>query len=94
MPIYGYVCARCEHRFELRQPFDAASEMNCPKCGSPAQRKIYPVGIIFKGNGWYTTDYAKKTYTGPSEDGPKESPKKEEEKKAPEPSPASAEKKG
>lgn len=72
MPIYDYQCEACQHRFELRQGFDAESVAACPFCQGSARRKISPVGVIFKGSGWYVTDYARKNSTL-SDGGPKES---------------------
>ncbi|MBI4233603.1 MAG: hypothetical protein HY686_04095 [Chloroflexi bacterium] len=58
MPRYDYECQNCHHLFELRQGFDAPSTGVCPQCNGPAQRLFHSVGVIFKGSGWYTTDYA------------------------------------
>ncbi len=72
VPIYDYQCEACQHRFELRQGFDAESVAVCPSCQGKAKRKISRVGVIFKGSGWYVTDYARKNSTL-SDGGPKES---------------------
>lgn len=56
MPIYEYKCGRCHHCFELRQSFDAETVSSCPACQSEAQRVLQPVGIVFKGSGFYVTD--------------------------------------
>ncbi|GBD11876.1 hypothetical protein HRbin23_01556 [bacterium HR23] len=83
MPIYEYVCERstCSHHFELRQGFDAEPVATCPLCHSRARRRISPVPIIFKGSGWYVTDYGRKNPTlSSAEDGA--SAKGEEEKTA------------
>lgn len=72
MPIYEYICESrsCSHRFELRQGFDAEPVATCPLCHSRARRRISPVPIIFKGSGWYVTDYGRKNPTiSSSEDG-------------------------
>ena len=55
MPTYGYRCSR-GHHFELRQRITDPPVDTCPECGSPATRVFYPVGIIFKGQGFYKTD--------------------------------------
>lgn len=57
MPLYDYECLNCEHVFELRQSFDSLPESSCPECGGTARRKFHPVPIIYKGSGFYTTDY-------------------------------------
>ncbi|MSQ11768.1 MAG: zinc ribbon domain-containing protein [Dehalococcoidia bacterium] len=66
MPTYEYQCSACGHRFDKRQSFDAPTVIECPKCQKEAQRQLSAVPIIFKGSGWYTTDYAKKSGTYPS----------------------------
>ena len=57
MPIYDYECSGCGHRFELKQGFDAQSEGECPLCHGAARRRIHSVTVIYKGSGWYNTDY-------------------------------------
>ena len=59
MPIYEYECSRCHHRFELRQGFDAEPCNSCPQCQSIARRVLQPVGIVFRGSGFYVTDNRK-----------------------------------
>ena len=59
MPIYAYRCARCDHLFELRQGFDADPQQPCPRCQSTAHRRFHAPGVIYKGSGFYTTDYAR-----------------------------------
>jgi putative FmdB family regulatory protein len=56
MPIYSYKCTKCDHRFELRQHFSDDPVTECPVCGSPVRKVITPVGIVFKGSGFYVTD--------------------------------------
>lgn len=58
MPLYDYECDRCRHLFELRQGFDAEPVATCPICQGNAQRRFHSVAVIFRGSGWYTTDYA------------------------------------
>jgi putative FmdB family regulatory protein len=60
MPIYSYRCDACAHEFELRQGFDASTRQECPQCSNSASRMFHPVGVIYKGSGFYTTDYRKK----------------------------------
>src|ERR1700720_3090029 len=55
MPIYGYRCTR-GHHFEIQQRITEAPLTQCPQCGAPVTRVFYPVGIIFKGGGFYKTD--------------------------------------
>jgi putative FmdB family regulatory protein len=64
MPTYDYECKACHHRWELFQSIKAEPEKKCPKCGKrQAQRVIGPgAGIIFKGSGFYQTDYRSSAY--------------------------------
>lgn len=57
MPIYTYRCELCGVQFERNQKFSDPSLTWCPECGKKALRKVYsPVGIVFKGSGFYATD--------------------------------------
>lgn len=57
MPIYTYQCESCGVRFEKSQKFSDAPLTRCPECGKKSLRKVYlPVGIVFKGSGFYATD--------------------------------------
>ena len=72
MPVYGYRCTR-GHHFEVQQRITEPPLTQCPECGAPVTRVFYPVGIIFKGGGFYKTDSR-----GSSSDGsitPAEAPK-------------------
>lgn len=60
MPRYEYQCAECGVRFERVQSFNAAPLDTCPECGGAVRRLIGPVGIVFKGSGFYVTDNARK----------------------------------
>jgi putative FmdB family regulatory protein len=64
MPTYEYVCRSCEHEFEEFQSMKAAPLRRCPQCGrSTLERKIgLGGGIIFKGGGFYETDYRSEGY--------------------------------
>jgi len=55
MPVYGYRCTR-GHQFEVNQRITEAPLATCPECGAPVRRVVYPVGVIFKGGGFYKTD--------------------------------------
>src|ERR1700682_174466 len=72
MPVYVYRCSR-GHHFEIQQRITEPPLTQCPECGAPVTRVFYPVGIIFKGGGFYKTDSR-----GSSSDGsitPAEGPK-------------------
>ena len=58
MPIYTYRCENCGVQFERAQKFDDLPLTWCPECKKKALRKVYtPVGIVFKGSGFYATDH-------------------------------------
>ncbi|MFN2131868.1 MAG: FmdB family zinc ribbon protein [Anaerolineae bacterium] len=56
MPIYVYQCDTCGLTFERRQRMTEAPLVDCPECDGHVQRVIQPVGIVFKGSGFYVTD--------------------------------------
>ncbi|MGQ0636975.1 MAG: FmdB family zinc ribbon protein [Planctomycetaceae bacterium] len=64
MPTYDYVCGACEHTWDEFQSITAKPTKKCPSCGkAKAQRRIGPgAGIIFKGSGFYITDYRSDSY--------------------------------
>ena len=57
MPIYGYRCDECGHQFETFQNMSDPALTVCPNCQGKLHKQVYPVGIAFKGSGFYTTDY-------------------------------------
>jgi putative FmdB family regulatory protein len=58
MPVYTYRCENCGVRFERYQKFEDQSLTWCPECNKKTLRKVYqPVGIVFKGSGFYATDH-------------------------------------
>jgi putative FmdB family regulatory protein len=58
MPVYTYQCESCGVRFERLQSFSDPALTRCPECNKKALRKVYtPVGIVFKGSGFYATDH-------------------------------------
>jgi len=60
MPTYDYVCSDCRHSFEMFQSMTAEPISKCPECGGKVKRLIGSgSGPIFKGNGFYQTDYKK-----------------------------------
>ena len=63
MPRYDYECSGCGHVFELRQSFESEPYGDCPKCGAASRRKFHAVPIIYKGSGFYTTDYKHTNYS-------------------------------
>ena len=57
MPIYGYRCSNCGHEFEIQQRMSDEPLKVCPKCQGKLSKMLYPTGVIFKGSGFYSTDY-------------------------------------
>ncbi|MDD3089458.1 MAG: zinc ribbon domain-containing protein [Candidatus Omnitrophica bacterium] len=58
MPTYEYKCQKCFNQFELVQGINEKPADKCPKCGGEVKRMIGSVaGLIFKGKGFYQTDY-------------------------------------
>ena len=60
MPTYAYQCESCGNEFDLRQSFNASTEQACPACSGHSRRRISVPAVIYKGSGFYTTDYASK----------------------------------
>lgn len=63
MPTYDYACSACQHHFETFQSMKDDPLSECPACGQPALKRLIGTGagIIFKGSGFYETDYKPKT---------------------------------
>lgn len=61
MPIYEYLCGTCGCRFERKQHFDEEAIALCPHCRGKSRRVIHSIPVIYKGSGFYTTDYRKET---------------------------------
>lgn len=59
MPIYEYECQNCGIKFERKQSIHEDPVKECPECKGQTRRVLYPVGIIFKGSGFYITDSRK-----------------------------------
>jgi putative FmdB family regulatory protein len=64
MPTYEYICESCKHKFEKFQTIRAKSLRTCPKCGKKKLKRLIGTGagIIFKGSGFYQTDYRSESY--------------------------------
>ncbi len=62
MPTYEYECAACRHGFEILQSMKDARLKKCPECGKLKLHRLIGTGsgVIFKGTGFYETDYKKK----------------------------------
>ncbi len=57
MPLYDYSCKACSHGFTARRGFHDETPQLCPECSAVAQRQIHLPSIVYKGSGFYTTDY-------------------------------------
>jgi putative FmdB family regulatory protein len=64
MPTYEYNCNNCGHRFEQLQSITAKALRKCPKCGKDGLKRLIGTGagLIFKGSGFYATDYRSESY--------------------------------
>src|SRR5258706_13330193 len=70
MPTYGYECLECKEKFEIIQRITDDALTKHDSCGGSLRKLLYPVGIVFKGSGFYVNDYARagqKTSDSPSE---------------------------
>ena len=59
MPIYEYECLSCAHRFDELQRFSDPQIETCPRCSSKVRKLLFPAAVIFKGSGFYATEYGK-----------------------------------
>lgn len=93
MPVYTYRCENCGIQFDHQQSFNAANLTVCPECEEESLHRVYrPVGIVFKGSGFYATDNRSPSGLQSERSGKEESSKesgktetKSEEKKSSEP---------
>ena len=56
MPTYAYTCTVCDHSFDVHQSFADAPLTVCPECSGRLRKVFSPVGVVFKGSGFYRTD--------------------------------------
>jgi putative FmdB family regulatory protein len=82
MPIYEYECDSCRIRFERLQHFKDEPIKECPECGGTVHRVLQPVGIIFKGSGFYITDHRQLPSAASPAQKALAAPKESDEKKA------------
>jgi putative FmdB family regulatory protein len=83
MPTYEYKCNACDHEFELFQSIKAPSVRKCPECGKLKVKRLIGIGagVIFKGSGFYQTDYRSEAYRkDAAKDKPASSDKKTDKK--------------
>lgn len=81
MPTYEYKCRACDHRFETFQPMTAEPVRICPQCGAEEVERLISAGggLIFKGSGFYITDYRSDSY---KKDAKKDAPKSDTKPKS------------
>ena len=74
MPTYDYRCDSCDHELEIFQSMSESPKRKCPACGRLKLRRMIGngAGIIFKGSGFYQTDYRSKSYQQGAESAKKE----------------------
>jgi putative FmdB family regulatory protein len=85
MPTYDYSCDACHHEFEVFEPITAEPQKKCPKCKKNKLRRLFGAGagIVFKGSGFYQTDYRSDSYRKAAEaDKPKTDSAKTESTKS------------
>jgi putative FmdB family regulatory protein len=84
MPTYEYACEECGHRFEKFQSITANPLRKCPECKKNSVKRLIGTGagIIFKGNGFYETDYRSESYKKAAEKDKPSSESKSEKKDA------------
>lgn len=75
MPIYEYLCSKCDHAHEALQKLSDIPLTDCPACGAEALKKqISAAGFRLSGSGWYETDFKSAKQKNLSESGAKDKP--------------------
>lgn len=59
IPLYEYLCKKCNHKFEKRQKMTDETIPKCPKCNGNCRKLISGTSFILKGGGWYSDGYSK-----------------------------------
>jgi putative FmdB family regulatory protein len=83
MPTYDYLCDACGHEFELFQSITDDQKRKCPDCGKLKLRRLFGTGaaVVFKGSGFYQTDYRSESYKKGAEKAKKAKENKKSDKK-------------
>ncbi len=81
MPTYEYKCDTCGIHFERWQRMTDEPVKTCPECEGPVHRVLHPVGIVFKGSGWYCTDHRSGSATLAPKDKAEDKPEAKSESK-------------
>jgi putative FmdB family regulatory protein len=89
MPTYEYICGNCGYEFEQFQSITARPLRKCPECGKTSLKRLIGCGsgVIFKGDGFYATDYRSEGYKKAKESEKKTATAKDAAKKEPETKP-------
>jgi len=69
MPIYEYECLACKHRFDEIQGFSDPPVSNCPQCGAKVRKLLFAPAVIFKGSGFYATEYGRSKHSNGTKKG-------------------------
>lgn len=77
MPTYVYACRSCDHRLEVVQKMSDDPLKDCPECSGSLRRVLFPPAVVYKGTGFYTTDYKNAGAAGASSGEPKAETKSE-----------------
>lgn len=82
MPTYDYVCEACDHEFELFQSISESVKKKCPECSKLKLRRLFGTGaaVVFKGSGFYETDYRSESYKSDAKKDKQSSEKKSDSK--------------
>ena len=82
MPTYDYLCDECGYEFELFQSINDSHKKKCPECGKLKLRRLFGTGaaVVFKGSGFYQTDYRSESYKKGAEAEKKSREKKKDKK--------------
>lgn len=82
MPTYDYECDACGHEFELFQSISEPIKRKCPECKKQKLRRLFGTGaaVVFKGSGFYETDYRSESYKKGAEKAKKDTEKKSDSK--------------
>ncbi len=85
MPTYVYRCSSCEEELEVVQSFTDEPLTLCPNCDGELRKVFHPVGVVFKGSGFYKTDNRSKKPAASAQNQPASEPKAADSGKSPSP---------
>jgi putative FmdB family regulatory protein len=91
VPIYEYLCQTCSYRFEVKQSIKDDPITSCTRCGREVSKLISSPAIMFKGSGWYVTDYSDKLKPAAGSEGAEKPAEKATDGKPTQPATASTE---